>query len=93
MIIKLKNDSVYDHRKSVKVGFSWTTLLFGGLVPLFRGNASWCIAMVVVAICTFGISWIVFPFFYNKVYLIDLLEKGYTLVDSKDEDKVRKYLS
>ena len=29
---------LYDRDRTVKVGFSWLTLFFWGLVPLFRGN-------------------------------------------------------
>lgn len=33
--------------------------------------------MLLVAFLTKGISWLVFPFFYNKLYINDLLSKGY----------------
>ena len=67
--------------KNVKVGFSWTTLLFGFLPPLFRGDIKWALIMFIVAFPTFGISWLIFPFIYNKIYIKDLLEKGYVPAD------------
>lgn len=67
--------------KTVKVGFSWTTLFFGLFVPLLRGDFKWAAIMFVLAIITFGISWFVMPFIYNKKYVQDLLNKGYVPAD------------
>ncbi|MGF9699437.1 MULTISPECIES: DUF2628 domain-containing protein [Paenibacillus] len=71
--------------KNVKVGFSWTTLFFGFLPALFRGDLKWAVIMFLIAAAlgafTFGIgawvSGIVFSFVYNKIYIKELLEKGY----------------
>ena len=52
--------------KTVKLGFSWTTLFFGLFVPLLRGDFKWAAIMLVLAIITCGISWLVMPFIYNK---------------------------
>jgi hypothetical protein len=64
--------------KTVPTGFSWTTLFFGFFVPLFRGDILWAAIMLIVGIVTAGISVIIFPFFYNKVYIDSLLKKGYS---------------
>lgn len=66
--------------KQVKVGFSWTMLLFGVFVPLYRGDIKWFLITLFVGFLTVGISWWIFPFFYNKVYYEDLLSKGYKVV-------------
>lgn len=71
--------------KEVKVGFSWTTFFFGVFVPLLRGDWKWALIMLIVSFITFGASWLVFPFFYNKLYIKDLLEKGYTPVNESDK--------
>ena len=63
--------------KTVKVGFSWTMLFFGVLVPLIRGDVKWFFLSLVISGCTLGIGWLVFPFVYNKIYIKGLLEKGY----------------
>ena len=63
--------------KNVKIGFSWTTLFFGGFVPLVRGDLKWFVIMWISAALTLGIAWIIWPFFYNKIYIKDLIEKGY----------------
>lgn len=43
----LIRDSDLD-RKEVKVGFSWTTLLFGFFPSLFRGHWNWAVMIFVV---------------------------------------------
>lgn len=70
--------------KEAKVGFSWTTLFFGCLTPLFRGDIKWALIMFVVAMLTFGISHLVFPFIYNKIYIKDLISAGYTPASETD---------
>ena len=74
----LKNDNGVT--KQVKKGFSWTMLFFGIFVPLIRGDIKWFVISLVAAFVTVGISWLVFPFIYNKLYLNDLLNKGYVIV-------------
>ena len=69
--------------KDVTVGFSWTTFFFGFFVPLFRGDAVYTLLMVLASICTYGISNLVFPFFYNKVFIKRLLDKGYEPYDEE----------
>ncbi len=71
--------------KEVKCGFSWTTFFFGFLVPLIRGDLKWAailfILSLVLGIPTMGIGGavcgIVFSFVYNKIYIKELIEKGY----------------
>lgn len=75
MHIIMKNDNGL--AKGVKVGFSWTTLFFGFCPALFRGDLKWAVIMFLVSCVTFGISLLVFPFIYNKLYIKELIEKGY----------------
>lgn len=65
--------------KEVKKGFSWTMLFFGVCVPLVRGDWKWFLISLLAGLVTCGISWLIFPFFYNKIYLNELLEKGYVI--------------
>ena len=82
MIANLKQEHTQVF-KSVKVGFSWTTFFFGFLPALFRGDWKWSLIMLVVSSITLGLSNLVFPFFYNKMYIRDLLEKGYKPMDQE----------
>ena len=63
--------------KIVKEGFSWTMLFFGIFVPLYRGDWKWFLIILIANIFTYGWASIVFAFIYNKIYINDLLEKGY----------------
>ena len=73
----LKNE--HGVTKEVKKGFSWTMLFFGIFVPLARGDWKWFLISLIAGFVTVGISWLIFPFFYNKIYLNELLEKGYVI--------------
>ena len=63
--------------KVVKEGFSWTMLFFGIFVPLYRGDWKWFLIILIANIFTYGWASVVFAFIYNKIYINDLLEKGY----------------
>lgn len=63
--------------KDCPVGFSWTTLFFGFLVPLFRGDLVGVLIHLLASVFSIGIFWLIWPFFYNKNYINRLLEKGY----------------
>jgi hypothetical protein len=67
--------------KQAKVGFSWTTFFFGFFPAIFRGDWKWALIMTVIAFISCGLSWLVFPFIYNKLYIRDLLGKGYRASD------------
>lgn len=83
MKVSLKNSAGVS--KNVKVGFSWTTFFFGFFPALIRGDLKWAIIMLIlsvtVGIFTIGFgAWIpgiIFSFVYNKIYIKELLEKGY----------------
>ncbi len=85
--------------KEAPVGFSWTVLFFGGLVPLFRGDWGYFFIMLVAGIVTLGISGIIFAFIYNRIYLQSSLKKGFKvksyvgdkkLIESKAQIKLKK---
>lgn len=67
--------------KQVKLGFSWTMLFFGIFVPLVRGDFKWFLIALLVSAITCGIAWFVFPFIYNKIYIKELIEKGWLPAD------------
>ncbi len=63
------------------VGFSWTYLFFGGLVPLFRGEIGIGALHLILSVITCGISNIIFCFLYNKQFMQRLIEQGYRFAD------------
>jgi len=67
--------------KTAPIGFSWTSLFFGVFVPLIRGDIKWFFMGLAIAIFTLGIGWIFIPFIYNKIYIKNLMEKGYIPAD------------
>lgn len=88
MRINLVNDAGQT-KTGVKVGFSWTTFFFGFLPTIFRGDWKWLIIQLVVACITCGVSSLVFMFIYNKLYINDLLEKGYKPADDFSASTLR----
>lgn len=73
-------------------GFSWTTLFFGTIPALFRGDFLTFIGSFLVyaltGICTAGfgilIAQIAWAFLYNGYHTRRLLERGYRLADRQD---------
>ena len=63
--------------KTAPVGFSWTTLFFGFWPALIRGDWKWAVIQFALSIATFGVSVVVFPFIYNKLYIKDLIGNGF----------------
>ena len=74
--------------KQVTTGFSWTNLFFGFFVPAFRGDWKWCLIQLAAMMFTCGISDLVFPFFYNKLYTKELLEAGWEPADDAATKKL-----
>lgn len=72
--------------KHVSHGFSWTTLFFSCFVPLWRMDFKWFLIMfgchlLMIFSTGFPFTQFVFPFIYNKLYIQDLLNKGYRFTD------------
>lgn len=54
---------------------------------MYKGMWGWGIIALILAFCTFGISWLIFPFFANAQYAKSLLERGYLNEDQWNERK------
>ena len=83
MVVRLINE--VGQIKEAKIGFSWSNFFLGPVTPLVRVDFKYFIIMLVCLILTCGISWLVFPFIYNKLYIIGLLLKGYLPVSKEDK--------
>lgn len=71
-------------RRSVPAGFSWTTLFFGPIPALLRGDLKWGAIQILVHLLlswTFGIGnlimAVVFAGIYNQKHLEGLIERGW----------------
>lgn len=89
MTITLKHPRTHQAKTS-KIGFSWTTLFFAFFPALFRGDFKWFFVQLVLAIMSIDISSIIFAFIYNKLYINDLLSKGYIPADKKSASILRR---
>lgn len=85
MSIKLKHKDT-GVVKNAPTGFSWTSLFFGFFPPLLRGDVKWFILAMIIAVFTFGISWLILPFIYNKIYIKNLMEIGYIPADDESKE-------
>ena len=75
--------------KDVPLGFSWTTLFFGIFPALFRGDFKNALIMFLLALFTLNLSWLIMPFFYNKMYVTDLVSKGWMPADQMSANTLR----
>ena len=93
MNANLKNP-VTNQVKQVKAGFSWTTFFWGFFPALFRGDWKWFAIIflieLITGIVTGGLgTWIVsivFSFIYNKMYINDLISKGFIPTDDASKN-------
>ena len=67
--------------KEAPIGISITTVLFGLFVPLFRGDIKGALIGFIFAWLAWLPGNIIFSFIYNKMYIKDLLMKGFIPAD------------
>jgi hypothetical protein len=92
--------------KQLKTGFSWTVFFFGFFPPLFRGDLKWAgIIFVVGVVCSLLANFaqmyfaylgiwafnIFMAISYNKTYIKELVEKGWTPADHADEQILKSF--
>lgn len=91
--ISLKNEHI-GQRKDGFYGFSWTTLFFGPIPALFRGDFLTFIGAFVIYFILNAVSFwiigtiamIVWAFLYNKYYTVNLIKKGYKFNGTHEEN-------
>lgn len=59
------------------VGFSWPCLVFGVFWFLYKQLYGWAVISLLVAVITGGFSWLVFPFFANRLHWDTLTRQGW----------------
>ena len=69
-------------------GFSWTYLLFGWFVPLFRGELGVGALHLLFTFFTFGLWQLIVCFLYNKQYMTRMLTGGWVLAGT-DQDNIK----
>jgi len=75
--------------REAPVGFSWTVLFFGIFPPMFRSDWKGMVLIWISAIFTLGFSGLIWPFFYNKLYICKLISDGFKVVSVDDGDLQR----
>jgi hypothetical protein len=96
MYVNLKNENT-GQTKQVKVGFSWTTFFFSFFPALLRGDLKYAfiilISCIVFGFATMGYAtWIptvVFAFIYNRLYISDLIRKGFLPKDQHSTETLQ----
>lgn len=107
MKIKVKNE--LGAGKEIKLGYSWTMffwgVIFGGfMVPVFRGDWKWFLILFVgpfvMSLLTVGfvvplipLLYLIFGFFYNKIYAKELFERGFRGLTKEENDLLISYIS
>ena len=72
---------VNSHPEAIYSGFSWPCFFFGFFWFLYKSMWGWAIGSFIAAMCTFGISNLVFPFLANQMHQNHLLKSGYLGTD------------
>ena len=58
-------------------GFSWPCMFLGFIWYIYKGMWGWALIALILAMLTFGVSWLFFPFHANDQYTNSLLKRGY----------------
>lgn len=70
--------------KNGYVGYCWTYIIFGWMVPIVRGEIGIGVLHLVLTLITFGVFQIIMPFLYNKQFMTRDLNNGYVLNDTDE---------
>jgi hypothetical protein len=73
--------------KNGYVGFCWTYLIFGWIVPVARGEIWIGVLHMILTTISLGLFQIIMPFLYNKHYTSRLITSGWALADSQERNE------
>lgn len=76
--------------KRAYLGWSWTYLYFGFLVPTFRGEILIAVLHAIISFLTFGLFQVVWSFLYNKQQITRLLTDGWELADTESNNAIAR---
>ncbi len=65
--------------KNGYIGFCWTYLFFGWIVPIIRGEIGIGVLHLVLTVVSIGLFQLVMPFLYNKQFMTRQLTSGWEL--------------
>ena len=65
--------------KNGYIGFCWTYLFFGWIVPIIRGEIGVGVLHLVLTFVSLGLFQLVMPFLYNKQFMTRQLTSGWDL--------------
>ena len=68
---------INNHPEAIYSGFSWPCLFFGFFWFLYKNMWGWALGSFIAAMCSFGISNLIFPFLANQMHQNNLLKSGY----------------
>lgn len=86
----------YGQFKTAKVGFNFPLLLFGMFYTIYKKDLKWTGIFLLTALGAYifaplAILSFVYPFFYNKLYIKELLKQGYYPVENCHEKLIVAY--
>lgn len=87
MTVCLKKENCVEE---CKIGYSWTTLFFGFITPIFRNDFRGCGLMLILTLIVPYVQLLVVPFIYNRLYIKGLLTKGYEPLSERDKIILRE---
>lgn len=76
--------------KSGYMGYCWTYLLFGWLVPIIRGEIGVGVLHLILTVVTFGLFQLIMTYLYNKQYMTRMLTNGWQLNDSEEVNQMAR---
>lgn len=78
---------INDSTEDIWEGFSWPCLFCGFIWFMYKSMWGWGVIALILAFASFGISWLIFPFYANALYAKALLDRGYLNEAQRNERK------
>ncbi len=78
---------VNNHPEPIFEGFSFPCLFLGSFWYLFKGMGLWALISFLAAMISWGLAFLIFPFFANEQHRKYLLKKGYLTSSGEVKDE------